>query len=209
MHPSTLLRTAFRSALMSLSTAVTLVAQDAANVRPEKAGTFSAEVWCKDTGTYCWTSPKARNWLNGVRFVGDVDVGYLQQGGANRFEQKAFKGLTKFGVESNLWRGLAALQVVVIPPGKVTYEAESPLRRDGVILDPGGELKVDYGYSVGLSLFDGVMSVGVGRLFYDPRGFQNPDPAAKRDGFWHINWQPIASIRKLIKSKKDPSEETS
>lgn len=183
-------RLAVLCALVGIGRPSLLHAQDGARSRP-----FSAASWCEDSGTYCWRGEDKARWFNGVRVIGEVDLGWLIQGGRNRFVNEGFTGLTKVGLEFNVYEGLASIQTVLIAPGSVELDGQSDLvlnRRLASFARPpaaagqgtaaGAELasqpaapqadrhvKVDWGFAAGLSFFDGGISTGRGWLFYDRR----------------------------------------
>lgn len=172
---------------------------------------FRSRSWCADSSTACWTPGDRRQYLNGVRIVADLDVGFLFQRG-NRFET-SLKTLPKISLEFNLYGGWVAAQVGLIGPGRVTFDESSrdaiaALRSERQVVRQVG---YDVGYLYGLSFLDGALAVGRGALRYDRRDFVPPDSLPLRlrgtghlysDSYWYAALQPISGIRSSFKRSK-------
>ncbi|HEY8165365.1 MAG TPA: hypothetical protein VIF83_07400 [Gemmatimonadaceae bacterium] len=165
---------------------------------------FSTENWCRDTGTICWTAPKGRVAFTGIRFVGEPNTGGLAQTGDNRVETNSLAGIIKAGFEINLYRAVVALQASFIPPARVKLDSDSKLVTSGRLANAERQIGVDYGFTVGLSLINGIIALGYGRLNMDTRRI--PDATSSESGmnFFFFNIQPISTIRAAIGGWEDP-----
>lgn len=167
------------------------------------AGQDGVSNWCKDSGTYCWfpTFP----FLSGLRIVGEPKFGYVFAGGKadNRISTEGFGRLNVIGLETNLAGSFLAVQLSVITPGKVTLDEKSPLRTSGRLDNKNGEISVDGGLALGLSLMDGIMTLGYGRVRFDKRDIANPVSGEARNEYFYLNLQPISSIRTFVKQRKE------
>ena len=162
---------------------------------------FTSTNWCKDTGTLCWTDP-AKSWgLTGIRFIGEPNTGGLSQSGENRVENASLVGIIKAGVEVNLVGAIASLQASFIPQSTVTIDTDSELVTANRLANSDRKMGVDYGFTVGLSLINGIIATGYGRLNMDTRRISAPTANEKRIGFFFFNIQPISTIRAAIGGK--------
>ena len=184
---------------------------------------FRSQSWCADSATACWTGGASRQWFNGVRIVADLDLGLLFQGGGNKFEN-GVKALPKLALEFNIHGGWAAAQVAVLGPSNTTFDESSAT---GVAyLQPAfrttRSVPTSWGWLAGVSVLDGSLMAGVGRLFYDKRAFrrsvedttltrlgltaQIPFNTLTRDSFGYASLQPISSIRASFKRAKEDTD---
>jgi hypothetical protein len=171
-----------------------------------RAKAFSAAAWCADSGTACWSDADRRKYLNGVRVVADLDLGFLFQTGRNRFEG-TLKGNPKVTLEWNLIGGWVAFQLALTAPGTMQFDDRSPAV-SALVPRQKQERQVHYNWGgmVGLALLDGGVSVGLGRVSYDRRDFRTDTTLKKtiyRDSFGYVALQPISSIRANIKNSED------
>jgi hypothetical protein len=163
---------------------------------------FRSENWCKDTGTLCWTDPKTRQFLNGIRFIGEPNTGGLSQNGDNQVETSSLIGTVKAGLEFNLIGAVIAAQFSFIPKSTVTLDSDSELVTSNRLTNPDRKMGVNSGYTLGFSLIDGIIAVGIGRLNMDTRRITSPTPQEKQLKFFFFNIQPISTIRGLISGTK-------
>lgn len=163
---------------------------------------FSAESWCNDSGTLCWADGSAQRSLNGVRFIGEPNLGTVIQGDDNRFESKLLNGLIQAGIEVNAFEGFVSLQATLIPPGSIQLDEDSPLVTSGRLADPERRMKVDIGGTFGISLLDGILALGYGHLRYDTRRIPDVQESEQGAGFWYVQLQPLSAIRVAIKRNK-------
>ena len=182
---------------------------------------FSTTRWCKDSGTLCWS--KKRKWLNGVRIVSEPKLGTVFGGGGDRIESNSFGELSIIGFEFNIKGAWVATQIAMIAPGTVKLDVQSETVVKGYLNDPdlvaNGELTenkrtvdVDYGLSLGLTFFDGLLAVGVGYLDFDERDFFIRDDDGrvmddvpwqdKSDFYTFFSLQPVSSLRAAFKQAK-------
>ena len=85
-------------------------------------------------------------------------------------------------------------------------EEGSPAR-DSLLVDNKGRVKADFGVGAGLALFDGILAVGVSWLFLDKQDFTSGAPSRIQDFmFYTLNWQPVATVRAVLKRGKDPDQ---
>lgn len=155
--------------------------------------TTSSKLWCKDSATVCWW-PNASA-LNGVRVVADLAIGTIVQREQNRIERSLLQGAPRFGAELNLLEGWIAAQFVFIPPFGTKLDPTSSLVVDMRLNNLNREISVDFGYAIGLSLAEGLISIGFGRLEYDPRGIANATAQEASGSFFYVNFNPVATLR--------------
>lgn len=147
--------------------------------------------------------------LNGLRIVYEPQIGVLLQTLENRFENKPFLNLNKIGFEVNLYDGWISIQLLGIAPGNIQFDDKSPLRINKNTIDTTGKVNVDYGGAVGLSIFDGMISVGFGGIFYDRRDFVNVQNMSKsifQNNFVYLNLQPVSLVKAAIKNFQSTSK---
>jgi hypothetical protein len=161
-------------------------------------GFFTSENWCKDTGTLCWSDPKKSRALTGIRFIGEPNTGGLSQSGNNRVEISSLVGIIKAGVEINLFGAAAAFQGSFIPQSTVTLDTDSELVTTNRLSNPDRKIGVNYGYTVGLALINGIIATGYGRLNLDTRRITAPTADERHLNFFFLNIQPISTIRAAI-----------
>lgn len=117
-----------------------------------------------------------------------------------RYETEGFGKLNIIGFETNLIGTVLGLQFSVITPGRVTLDGRSPLRLTNRLASPEGEISVESGLAGGLSILDGIVTFGYGRIRFDSREITNPVPAEKHSRYYYFNVQAISSIRSFIKA---------
>lgn len=143
-----------------------------------------------------------RNRINGVRFIFEPNFGPLLNQKDNKITLESFASIPKIGLETNLHKSWLGLQGIIFYPGIIEFDEQSPIKtslRDQPEEDELTAVDVDFGWAIGLTLFDGVLVVGYGKLDYDDRDFlPNTINSFKKDAFFYINLQPIASVRKAI-----------
>jgi hypothetical protein len=177
------------------------------------AASFSSDDWCADSGTACWRDGTRQKWFNGVRIVAELDLSTIFQGGDNRFETKVAV-IPKVALEFNIYGAWAAAQVGLISPGSVTLdEASTAVDRLHQPLREDRRVGVTHGWVVGVSILDGAIALGEGRVHYDRRDFisdlQATDSARKanrkvyRDSFKYVALQSVSSARAAIKGSKN------
>ena len=158
-------------------------------------GFFTSENWCQDTGTLCWADPKKSWGLTGIRFIGEPNTGGLSQSGSNRVEISSLVGIIKAGVEINLYGAVASLQGSFIPQSTVTLDQDSELVTSSRLANPDRKIGVDNGFTIGLSLINGIVATGYGRLNMDTRRIVAPTSNESHLNFFFFNIQPISTIR--------------
>lgn len=165
---------------------------------------LSSAGWCLDATTYCWDASRS---LAGLRLVFEPQLGVLFQSGNDKFEDANFRSLEKIGLETNLIEGLIGLQGMLIYPSTLKFQQDSPLLEKGFIKDEeNGQVRVEVGFSFGVTFLDGILAVGYGWVNYDERDFINVDQITSTtsdspflDGFFYFNVQPIAAIKSALK----------
>lgn len=164
---------------------------------------FSTEKWLEDATTIKFGKKPNKKMFSGVRIVFEPQLGALIQTTDNRIVGQNFRSLEKIGLETNLFKGYVSLQTLFVYPSTVQLDDQSPLRLNNNTLDPEGKIDVDYGFSIGLSFFDGIIAVGYGGIFYDKRDFQNaPQEFNFQNNFVYFNIQPISAVKSLIKNTR-------
>jgi hypothetical protein len=150
----------------------------------------------------CWTDPKKnpkKSWgFTGIRFIGEPNTGGLSQTGNNRVETSSLVGIIKAGVEVNLFGAFASLQGSFIPQSTVTLDTNSELVTSNRLASPDRKIGLNYGYTIGLSLINGIIATGYGRLNMDTRRITAPTADEKHLSFIFFNIQPISTIRAAI-----------
>lgn len=155
---------------------------------------FSTSEWCGTANTICWDTTTS---FSGVRLALDLAVSHTIQFGDNRFEFDGLEAQPKFVADVNLAQGWISLQTGFIAPGSVRIDDGSPLRAK-FAQDPGN-LDFTVGWTVGLSFFNGAVSVGYGRLSYDLRGIPLAPGAVieghdAADGFMYFSLQAVQNL---------------
>ena len=169
------------------------------------AQTITAETsqWCADATTVCWSDTDTWG-PKGLRFIFEPQLGAIFQAGDNKFENTNLESLEKLGVATSLYGKQLGLQLLLIYPSAVSFDEQSPVRVAGQLLDTENfEVDVEWGYTLGLTFLDGVISAGWGKLAYDRRDFLDPDALEDTvfsDGFWYINFQAIEAVKNVIKN---------
>lgn len=162
--------------------------------------------WCEDATTICWEKGTRKSAFNGLRFVFEPQLGVLIQHGDNKFDNANFKALEKIGLATNLAGRWVGLQALFIYPSSLQFDDQSPVRVNGGLVDSDtGKVDVEWGATLGVTLLDGVLSVGAGWLHYDRRDFKNPDTREKsdfRDTFVYFNVQAVETIKTAMKTLK-------
>ena len=176
---------------------------------------FSSQNWIKDGTTISFGDPgqKTGYWqhgLNGLRIVYEPQLGIVLQNTPNRFDNKVFLSLSKIGFELNVYDGWVSIQLLGIAPSSIQFDEQSPLRINGNTVDSTGKVNIDYGGAFGLSLFDGMISLGFGGIFYDRRDFidvQNMPISIYQNNFVYLNLQPISLVKAAIKNFQGQAKE--
>lgn len=162
---------------------------------------MSAERWCADSGTACWTNPAHRSYLNGVRINADLDLGFRFQGGRSRFESD-IQTLPKLSLETNLYHAWIALQAGLFAPSTIRLDERSEAAEYLIPeLRDRRDVHFNVGWLVGFSFLDGSLSAGWGGFHYDRRDFLESDVPDHMlfDSYYYVALQPIASIRASLK----------
>jgi len=164
----------------------------------------TSERWCADSGTWCWN--QAWSGGAGLRFIGEPKLGFVfaRTDEDNRVEKAGFANFTLIGGETNIWGQIVSAQYLLVTPGRVKFDALSPMVKEKRLLNPNGEIGVDVGWALGLSLFDGVFAFGWGKLHFDRREILNPTEEETDVTFSYVNIQAISAVRSAIKAIKAP-----
>jgi len=174
----------------------------------QETGLLSTDKWLNDATTITFSTPDERktwkNSFNGLRFIFEPQLGTVMQSDENSFEAQNFGSLERIGLETNIYKGAIALQGLFFYSSEVQLAEENTLRINNSLNDPSGRVNVDYGVALGFSLFDGVVAVGYGSLFYDKKDFRGDfsqrDNPKLNNGFWYINIQTISLVKTAIKN---------
>jgi hypothetical protein len=177
-------------------------------VYAQETAPLSTDNWLNDATTITFSTPDERkswkNSFNGLRLIFEPQLGTVMQNEEDSFEVQNFEALERIGLETNIYKGAIALQGLFFYSSEVQLAEENTLRANNWLNDPSGRVNVDYGVALGFSLFDGVVAVGYGSLFYDQRDFrgdfsQRYNPKLS-NGFWYINIQTISFVKTTIKN---------
>lgn len=160
---------------------------------------FSTENWLKDAATIKFGEKACdRTYFSGVRITLEPTYGSINQDGRNKFDVDSFtSAFTGLGAETNIYKGIASIQVSLISPFKVEFDENSPIKDK--ILNGENKLSVKYGFTGGFSFLDGMFSLGVGIVYYDKKELINPSPSDSRDGFFYTKGNIFALLRKFAK----------
>ena len=164
----------------------------------EKYGYFSSQHWSADQTTV--TFDKDRVCVSGLRFIFEPNFGSLLQMGENEFDDKNFVNLSKFALETNLFKGWVALQFGVVSPSTIKFDPASPIVKQKSLVGSGDTVKVRGGLTVGFSFLDGWIVTGLGGLSYNKNNFVDCYKGNYHDGFIFLNLQPVSLIRSAIKA---------
>lgn len=160
--------------------------------------------WCGDTGTYCWsqTSPV----FNGVRLLAEPKLGYLMPVGDNKLRTDPFTGAVQLGIEANIYGGIASLQGYYLAPFTAGFDDQSPVYVDGLLANSDKSVDVEVGVGAGVSLFQGVLAIGVVTAHLDSRDFTSGSNVPSNLLMPYFNFQPVSGARALIQTLKPASD---
>ena len=173
---------------------------------------LSTGKWLNDATTITFSTPDERkswkNSFNGLRFIFEPQLGTVMQNDEDRFEAQNFGSLERIGLETNIYKGAIALQGLFFYSSQVQLAEENALRANNWLINPSGRVNVDYGIAAGISLFDGVIAIGYGSLFFDKRDFRGDfsqrNTLKLNNGFWYVNIQTISLVKTAIKNLGKP-----
>jgi hypothetical protein len=173
---------------------------------------LSTDKWLNDATTITFSTPDERkswkNSFNGLRFIFEPQLGTVMQNDEDRFEAQNFGSLERIGLETNIYKGAIALQGLFFYSSQVQLAEENALRANNWLINPSGRVNVDYGIAAGISLFDGVIAIGYGSLFFDKRDFRGDfsqrNTPKLNNGFWYVNIQTISLVKTAIKNLGKP-----
>jgi hypothetical protein len=214
--------------LSIFASASTVISARAQSTGATHRDLFPTSRWCEDDGTACWWDPDDHASFTGIRFLAEIDLAILFQGGGNRFEGGSIRNHTKLAVEVNLYRSWVSLQLAVMAPSTVILDSRSPAVNK--LQDSTTRVvNTDWGGFLGLSFLDSSVAFGLGRFRYDRRDFRVLTPCTRdqlrdtnrivaradcsapgdsRDTFWYFAFQPISTLRANLKSARDDADDT-
>lgn len=170
--------------------------------------TLSTINWLKDDLTISFiTSDKPeseiRSYLSGIRFLFEPQFGYIFQGSnLNTIDIKSIQAIPKFGFESNIFESWASLQLLLVPSSSIQLDEKSDIIKRNLLNYPNKTVTLNWGFGIGLSLFDGIFTFGYMNFQYDQRDFKSRDATLKSSGFMYVNFQLVSTIRSIIKRSK-------
>ncbi len=178
----------------------------------QETALLSTDNWLNDATTITFSKPEERkrwkNSFNGLRLIFEPQLGTVMQNDEDSFEAQNFGSLERIGLETNIYKGGIALQGLFFYSSEVQLAEENTLRTNNWLNDPSGRVNVDYGVALGFSLFDGVVALGYGSLFYDQRDFRGDfsqrNTSKLNNGFWYVNIQTISFVKTAIKNLGKP-----
>jgi len=181
----------------------TLYAQTEALVQksepPRSIATFSSEKWCEDQMTIAFSEKsKKRPHLSGIRLIFEPQLGVVIQPSINKITVQNLQDIPKFALETNLWQGWISFQSGIIYPSTVSFEDNSDLVK--YIKDASGSVTVNFGYSIGITILDGIIALGYGSLQFDRGSYTNEYQGKLSTDFWYFNIQPTTLLRSLVKN---------
>jgi len=141
------------------------------------------------------------NMFSGIRISAEWGgTTYIVQRGQQRFKESLLLKGTLIGLETNIFRGWFGVNASFITPFSVTFDEKSQMAEHLSSSDSNSLVPVRYGWMVGISLFDGILRVGRGRLIYDRRYFlEGTEDHFFDDGFFFVGLMPLAVVRKALK----------
>lgn len=160
-------------------------------------GYFSSQNWCAGETTIPFN--KDRRSFSGVRLLFEPNFGFLVQRGKNEFDSKNFPNLSKFALETNIYKGWVALQLGFVSPSTIKFDPVSPVVKNKSLID-GDAARVKWGLTGGLSFIDGWISMGVGGIWYHSSSFVDCYKGNPYDGFIFLNLQPVSLVQSTIRS---------
>lgn len=162
---------------------------------------FSTAGWLKDDLTLVFSDK--RNYLSGLRFVFEPLVGAPIQMGDNRIKSELIVASPKLGIETNIYKGWVAIQFVYFTPFQIQFDDQSPVVTQNLIATNDNKVDMDFGIGAGLSLIDGIISIGFGTLYLDQRDFLKSSPQFKerytKRSFLSLSIQPVSAVRKILR----------
>jgi len=182
-----------------------------------KRRSISSAMWCRDPLTLCWRDRGP--WFNGSRLLVEPNSGFHRNNvGANEVinQEELFQPMDlrsyRYGLEFNVFRALASIQVAFSFPEEIElYEDPDPTVGKNPALrvlkdQTDNRIKVSFAYEVGVSLLDGIFSIGAGTFRYQDKEFREDRyNSALRDRFFYLNFQPIMLIRRTLRKSNASS----
>ena len=169
---------------------------------------FSSQSWSADETTIPFKED--RSWISGLRLLFEPNFGFLFQRGKNEFDSKNFPNLSKFALETNIYKGWVAFQLGVVAPSTIKFDPVSPVVKNKSLTD-GDTVRVKGGFTLGFSFIQGWISMGGGGVWYHDSSFVDCYNGNKYDGFAFINLQPVSLVKstiRAIRSSERPSDTT-
>ena len=136
-----------------------------AQMNDDKVAILSTDNWLKDQTTIPFSSRTGKSSFSGIRLTFEPQWGWLIQNDENRIQNEILLNMSKFGLETNLYKGWLSLQTNFIFPTKVELDSKSEIVVNNYLKDSESKIGMDLGFTVGLSLIDGVIAVGAGWVY--------------------------------------------
>ncbi|MCB9750804.1 MAG: hypothetical protein H6713_12530 [Myxococcales bacterium] len=176
---------------------------------------LTSDRWCADPLTLCWDKSATRPTGSGFRLLLEPRLDFVAQLGRT-IDDASLKLHVVVGVEMNLAWGWLAMQGTYIAP----YTAQvTGFKTDdaGDILNWSVDANVVSGFGAGVSLFNGVLALGYGRVFYNGDQIRAlhtadndfsclEDQCGRKDygdGFFYVALQPVSAIRAALTAAKE------
>ncbi len=186
---------------------------------------FSTDNWCADLMTICIKSPNASNpnLFTGVRFLAEARVSAYYDFGSNGFDDKLANLTPSFGLETNIFKSYAGVQLVYFGPAETAMYSldEEVLVPDATSVIPEAStatsspntysVETNGSFAVGLSLLDSWISIGVMGTMIPKREFIEPNEAEFNDrlqGGMYFSVSPSNIILDSIAKKKETNLDT-
>lgn len=202
--------TALSSAILAQSPSDTLNQSPddslSAKIIYQKYGRLSSQAWCADQTTIAFGEKRrGKSSFSGLRFIFEPQLGVTFQGGQNQFEDTNIKELPKIAIETNLIKAYVSLQLGLIYPSSITLDSKSVIVKDSSLVIKGNKVDVTHGFTIGVSILDGLFAVGWGRVIYDERDFKKEFKKGGgnfHESFIFVNLQPASAVKNVIKELK-------
>ena len=163
-------------------------------------GLFTTERWLSDDATVSFLPDSSADCTRfcGIRLIYEPTLGVIDQTGSNKFKTEAFStAFSGFGVEVNVYKAWASVQLSYLFPFRVEFDELSPVLDQ---IEEGNTLSVERGFNIGGSFLDGLIGIGYGVVYYDDRELKDTASGFDdADGYFYFNINPISGLRALIK----------
>jgi hypothetical protein len=175
--------------------ALGLIVTASISASSEASPAFSTEHWCTDQITFCLEGRENTNRFSGIRVVADISPSLLfdlRTPLSSPTDGASFSA--SFGIETNLYKGILAIQLLYIKPSSVRFPLDANYLFAHAPVDGKFEVNIDFGLAVSLTALEGTVGAGLGYMWFDRESFISPR-AYPSDPFLFVALQPVAFAR--------------